>query len=151
MGRILKTAKIVLAILLLLITVSCSSTESAIIDKAPAEGIVENQRYYDLEDVVLYLKTYGELPPNYLTKKEARDRGWDSDEGNLWAVSDGAVIGGDVFGNREGILQEKEGRVYYEADVNYNGGYRGAERIVYSNDGLVFYTKDHYESFQEVE
>ena len=70
MGRILKTAKIVLAILLLLITVSCSSTESAIIDKAPAEGIVENQSYYDLEDVVLYLKTYGELPPNYLTKKK---------------------------------------------------------------------------------
>jgi len=56
-------------------------------------------------------------------------------------------IGGDRFGNREGLLPDQEGRVWYECDVNYNGGYRGAERLVYSNDGLIYYTADHYQSF----
>ncbi|WP_276648398.1 ribonuclease domain-containing protein [Trichococcus flocculiformis] len=59
-------------------------------------------------------------------------------------------IGGDCFGNREGLLPKKSGRTYYEADIDYDGGYRGAERIVYSNDGLIFYTDDHYESFEQL-
>ena len=60
------------------------------------------------------------------------------------------LIGGDYFGNREGLLPEEDGRDYFEADVNYDGGYRGAERLVYSNDGLIYYTDDHYDSFQQL-
>jgi hypothetical protein len=86
----------------------------------------------------------------FFTKKEARDLGWDSQDGNLDDVAPGMSIGGDTFGNREGILPKEKGRKYYECDVNYEGGYRGGERIVYSNDGLIFYTEDHYKSFEQL-
>ena len=100
--------------------------------------------------VAKYIHTYNKLPSNYITKKEASKLGWESDEGNLWEVTDKMSIGGDKFGNKEGLLPKKEGRIYYECDVNYEGGYRGAERIVFSNDGLIFYTDDHYESFTQL-
>jgi hypothetical protein len=106
--------------------------------------------YYLLEDVALYIHLYEQLPPNYITKSEARALGWDSQAGNLWEVAPGCVIGGDRFGNNEGLLPEAEGRDYYECDVNYDGGYRDEERIVYSDDGLIFYTADHYESFTQL-
>lgn len=112
--------------------------------------IKKGSSYYRLEDVSQYIHLYNELPPNYLTKKEASKLGWESREGNLWEVTDKGVIGGDRFGNREKILPNKSGRVYFECDVNYSGGHRGAERIVYSNDGLIFYTNDHYSTFEEV-
>ena len=92
----------------------------------------------------------GELPPNYLTKSEARKLGWDASSGNLWDVTDKGVIGGDRFGNREGNLPTKKGRQYFEADVNYEGGRRNAHRLVYSNDGLIFYTDDHYNTFEKL-
>lgn len=57
-------------------------------------------------------------------------------------------IGGDRFGNREGLLPTAKGRKYYECDIDFDGTYRGAKRIVYSNDGLIYYTEDHYESFE---
>ena len=89
---------------------------------------------------------YGELPPNYLTKSKAKKLGWDSSKGNLWDVTDKGVIGGDRFSNREGNLPDDK---YFEADVNYNGGYRGAERLVYTKDGkVIYYTGDHYDSFE---
>lgn len=112
--------------------------------------IEENQAYYTVDDVALYINTYGKLPTNYLTKSQASKLGWKSSEGNLWEVTEMGVIGGDVFGNYEGILPDEEGRKWFECDVNYNGGYRGAERIVYSNDGLIYYTSDHYESFTQL-
>ncbi|GEK92006.1 ribonuclease domain-containing protein [Alkalibacterium kapii] len=112
---------------------------------------IEADGYYSSpEDVALYLHTYDELPNNYLTKDEARKLGWKASEGNLWEVTDEMLIGGDNFGNREGLLPEEDGRDYFEADVNYDGGYRGAERLVYSNDGLIYYTDDHYDSFQQL-
>lgn len=113
------------------------------------ENIQENTPYYSAEEVAAYLVFYGELPPNYLTKNEARDLGWIAEDGNLWDVTDKMVIGGDRFGNREGLLPKAEGRQYYEADVNYYGGHRGSERLVYSNDGLIFYTDDHYDRFED--
>ncbi|GAA0357110.1 ribonuclease domain-containing protein [Alkalibacterium iburiense] len=118
----------------------------------PAEVVVDStldpDGYYSSEEeVALYLDTYGELPYNYVTKEEARELGWVASEGNLWEVTDEYLIGGDRFGNREGLLPEESGRQYFEADVNYEGGYRGAERLVYSNDGLIYYTDDHYDSF----
>ncbi len=105
---------------------------------------------YSKDDVALYLHTYGHLPDNYITKDEAFDLGWDSREGNLWDVADGMVIGGDRFGNYEGQLPKQRGRTYYECDVNYDGGYRGGERIIYSSDGLIYYTADHYKTFEQL-
>ena len=109
--------------------------------------VKKGEHYSTKDEVALYLHIYGELPDNFITKNEASKLGWDSDKGNLWEVADGMSIGGDKFGNREGLLPKAKGRQYYECDINYNGGYRGAERIVYSNDGLIYYTNDHYESF----
>jgi ribonuclease T1 len=114
------------------------------------QNIEESGRYTSKEEVALYIHTYGKLPSNFITKKEAQERGWDANKGNLWDVTDKMSIGGDVFSNREGILPKKEGRKYYECDINYEGGYRGAERIVFSNDGLIFYTDDHYKTFEQL-
>ncbi len=110
-------------------------------------GIEKNGSYTSPEDVAEYIHTFGTLPENFITKEEARELGWDNKAGNLWEVAPGKSIGGDYFGNYEGLLPEAEGRKYTECDVNYDGGYRGSERIIFSNDGLIYYTKDHYESF----
>ena len=71
-------------------------------------------------------------------------------KGNLDDVAKGKMIGGDVYRNRDGHLPQKEGRVWYEADINYTSGPRGTERILYSNDGLIFVTYDHYQTFYEI-
>ena len=113
--------------------------------------IHQGEAYNSLQEVVDYLDLYDELPPNYLTKKEAQKLGWNSSEGNLWEVAPNMSIGGDYFGNFEGLLPEKESRDYQEADIGYEGGYRGPERLVFSNDGLYFYTDDHYQSFEEIQ
>lgn len=107
----------------------------------------KNGHYYSKEDVALYLHTFGRLPSNYLTKNEAKNLGWDAQRGNLWKVTDKGVIGGDRFGNREGELPKNE--KYYEADVNYKGGHRGGERLVYTKGGkVIYYSGDHYENFE---
>lgn len=114
-----------------------------------AEGVIEQDGwYYTTEDVALYLHTYGELPENFITKKEAQSMGWDNKKGNLWDVADGMCIGGDHFGNYEGLLPEED--EYTECDVNYEGGYRGSERIIFSDDGDIYYTGDHYASFEQL-
>ncbi|MBQ2763573.1 MAG: ribonuclease [Firmicutes bacterium] len=103
--------------------------------------------YTTKEDVALYINTYGELPPNFITKNEARDLGWEG--GSLEPYAPGMCIGGDYFGNFEGLLPDAEGREYTECDINTMGAdSRGPERIVFSNDGLIYYTPDHYESFE---
>lgn len=109
--------------------------------------IDEDGWYYSAFDVSLYLYVYGHLPDNYITKDEARKLGWEG--GSVEAYAPGYAIGGDVFGNREGLLPEAPDRVYYECDVDTKGAdSRGSNRLVYSNDGLIYYTHDHYESFQ---
>lgn len=109
--------------------------------------LTENGSYSSKEDVALYIHTYGKLPSNYISKSQAKDLGWDSKKGSLWGVAKGKSIGGDRFSNRERTLPYKQGRQYYECDIDYDGGHRGAKRIVYSNDGLVYYTEDHYATF----
>ncbi len=109
--------------------------------------IVWGESYTAPEDVAEYIYLYGELPENFITKKEAGSLGWESSEGNLWEVAPGMSIGGDYFGNYEGLLPDGK---YRECDVNYDGGYRGAERIIYGEDGSVWYTDDHYESFTQL-
>lgn len=112
--------------------------------------ISENGTYSSKDEVAEYLYEFGHLPPNYLTKKEAQDLGWVASKGNLWEVAPGKSIGGDRFGNREGLLPEAPGRKYYECDIDFDGSYRNAKRIIFSNDGLIFYTEDHYESFRQL-
>ena len=102
--------------------------------------------YTTKEDVALYIHLYGKLPSNFITKSEARKLGWKS--GGLERYAPGKCIGGDTFGNREGLLPKAAGRTYKECDIDTLGkSSRGAKRIVFSNDGLIYYTDDHYESF----
>lgn len=126
-----------------------SGTETPETPEEP-EGVAPDGKYYTTDDVAEYLHTFGKLPENFITKDKAEDLGWVSSKGNLWEVTDRMVIGGDRFGNREGLLPSKKGRTWYECDVNYEGGFRGGERIVFSNDGLIYYTKDHYASFKKL-
>lgn len=103
--------------------------------------------YYSKDEVALYIHTYGCLPGNFVTKAEAEDAGWSG--GSVEKYIPGAAIGGNRFGNREGLLPDAPGRTWTECDINTNGASgRGAERIVFSNDGLIYYTNDHYESFE---
>jgi len=107
----------------------------------------EDGSYTTKEDVALYIHTYGRLPDNFITKKEAEKLGWPG--GSLEPYAPGMCIGGSHFGNYEGLLPEKEGRKYTECDIDTLGAEkRGAKRIVFSNDGLIYYTDDHYESFE---
>ena len=116
------------------------------------EFAVEEDGWYDsMEFVAVYLDTYDKLPDNYLTKKEAQSLGWVSNKGNLWEVAYGCSIGGDRFGNYEGLLPDKKGRKWTECDIDFEGKYRNGKRIVFSSDGLIYYTDDHYESFDEIE
>jgi len=102
--------------------------------------------YDDKDRVALYLHLFGELPPHFITKKQAQDLGWSG--GEVEDFRQGAAIGGDRFGNYEGLLPKKKGRTYYECDIGTVGKRsRGAKRIIFSNDGLIYYTDDHYESF----
>lgn len=112
----------------------------------PTPAIEEEGWFYDAENVALYLHVYGHLPDNYITKSEANALGWRS--GSVERVAPGYAIGGDYFQNREGLLPKKDGRQYYECDIDTDGGKsRGSKRIVFSNDGLIYYTTDHYRSF----
>ena len=97
-----------------------------------------------------WLKNYQRLPDNYITKEDALDSGWIPGKGNFDVVLPGKVVGGSVYYNRNGHLPSAAGRIWYEADINYSGGFRGPDRILYSNDGLIFVTYDHYESFVEI-
>ena len=122
-------------------------TEAATQPPDSESDIIWGESYTTAEDVAEYIYLYGELPENFITKKEAGKMGWESSEGNLWEVAPGMSIGGDYFGNYEGLLPEGN---YRECDINYDGGYRGAERIIYGDDGSVWYTDDHYESFTQL-
>lgn len=114
----------------------------------PAPAVDEDGWYDSKEDVALYIHLYGHLPDNYVTKREAQDMGW-SGGGVERYTGEGTAIGGSRFGNYEGLLPEAKGRSYTECDIGTVGGSsRGAKRIVFSNDGLIYYTGDHYQSFE---
>lgn len=111
------------------------------------ETLDEDGWYTTKEDVALYLHLYGHLPDNFITKKEAQDLGWSG--GSLEPYAPGCSIGGSRFGNYEGLLPDKNGRTWTECDIDTMGASkRGAKRIIFSNDGLIYYTGDHYESFE---
>ena len=124
---------------------STATPEPAAEPEVPA--IDEYGTYTTKEDVALYIHVYGKLPENFITKKEAEALGWPG--GELEPYAPGKCIGGSRFGNYEGLLPDKEGRKWTECDIDTLGAKkRGAKRIVFSNDGLIYYTDDHYESFE---
>ena len=127
-------------------SIEVNDKESAAETDEKAISIDENGTYTSKEDVALYINTYGKLPSNYITKKEAKKLGWEG--GSLEEYAPGKSIGGDYFGNYEELLPEKKGREYHECDIDTKGKKkRGAKRIIYSNDGLIYYTDDHYKTF----
>lgn len=122
---------------------AASAAETAEQPNAPP---AEDGSYSSRDDVALYIHTYGRLPGNFITKSEARELGWSG--GSVEQYAPGMCIGGDRFGNYEGLLPEKKGRTYTECDIDTLGqSSRGAKRIIFSNDGLIYYTDDHYASF----
>ncbi len=134
--------------LLLFMSVGCSQ----VIPQMPGTSVTESSinvdgSYTSKEDVALYIHLYGHLPPNFITKKEAEKLGWTG--GSLEPFAPGMCIGGSYFGNYEGLLPQQEGRSYTECDIDTLGAdKRGSKRIVFSNDGLIYYTEDHYQSFE---
>ena len=132
------------------VTAAPADTEAPADPEVPEETeepgpIIEPQQIAD------YLFEHGELPENFITKQEAKDLGWDSYVNYVSDVAPGMSIGGDYFGNYEGKLPRVKGRKYYECDCWYTGGKRNQYRIIYSNDGHVWYTEDHYNTFTEME
>ncbi len=114
--------------------------------RATASPVSEDGAYFDKDRVALYIHLYGRLPSNFINKDEARKLGWEG--GSVEKFAPGRAIGGDHFGNYEGVLPDKQGRRYTECDIDTRGASsRGAKRIVFSNDGLVYYSSDHYETF----
>ena len=145
-----KIVSLFLTLLLIGSLTACGNIPVPLPDDRPVadatESLPEDGVYTTKDDVALYIHLYGHLPDNFITKDEARDLGWSG--GSLEPYAPGKCIGGSHFGNYEGLLPEADGRSYTECDINTMGAdSRGAERIVFSNDGLIYYTNDHYESF----
>jgi len=152
-----QTVELAADVALALLEETETAEQTELLQSEPAETIQPEQQetaaldedgwYTTKEDVALYLHTYGRLPDNFMTKSEARKLGWES--GGLDPYADGMSIGGDRFGNYEGLLPDAEGRKWTECDIDtMHAEVRGAKRIVFSNDGLIYYTEDHYESFE---
>ena len=165
MGRFLKTAAILIAMLAFALGIAgcgvIDDLETAFenADEARAQNehveaspsvISEAEEYSTKDEVALYIHSFGHLPSNYVSKTKAHRAGWVNTEGNLWDVLPGTSIGGSDFYDDDNQLPYESGRRWKECDVNYEGGYRGPERLVYSNDGLIYYTGDHYKTFERL-
>lgn len=116
----------------------------------PDITVEKNGTYTDKDHVALYIHQYGKVPSNYVTKTKARKAGWVQEEGNLDEVLPGKSIGGGGFYNDDHMMPDAPGREWFECDIDYQGGFRNAKRIVYSNDGLIYYTNDHYKTFERL-
>ena len=134
-----RALKIILALFLALTLAACAAVSMP----NPAGS------YTSKRDVAEFLHVYGQLPGNFITKAEAQALGWPG--GDLSKYAPGKSIGGDRFGNYEGQLPTAKGRKYFECDIDFDGKFRNAKRIIFSNDGLIFYTEDHYTTFEEIE
>ena len=159
------TRKILVWLLALLVLLTLSGCNKAVPDvpmtASPAPAVSQTEKpeakaaideegaFTSARDVAAYLQAYNKLPPNFITKAQARKLGWSG--GDLRPYARDKSIGGDRFGNYEGLLPAKKGRQYYECDIDTLGkSARGAKRLVYSNDGLIYYTTDHYKSFTQL-
>lgn len=139
-----------IAVLLLALLTGCTQYAADFLRnlavESTAASVTQDGEYTSRDDVALYIHLYGELPDNYITKSQASKLGWNG--GNLWDDAPGKSIGGDRFGNYEKLLPE--GKSYRECDIDYQGGARNAKRIVFSDDGYIYYTEDHYASFEQL-
>ena len=147
MNKLMKKLGVLSLVLLILTAFAACGTPADVSSTDAISGLDYEGIYTSADDVAAYLHVYGELPGNFITKAEARSLGWNG--GGLEDYAPGCCIGGDKFGNYEGSLPEADGRRYFECDINTLGkSSRGAERLVFSNDGLIYYTADHYETFE---
>lgn len=147
---------VILLILAILIGVGVyfkwhSRQQADIIGQTVAPTAVHNiDKLTAQQNVVNYLRQYHRLPDFYITKRKARQSGWDPRAGNLCQVMPGKAIGGDRYNNREKLLPAAPDRQWYEADINYHCGHRASDRLLYSSDGLIYVTLDHYKTFSRV-
>ncbi len=148
--KILKRVLILLIAATLVLSASALAGAKAIRVDAAQYAVEESGAYTSMAEVAVYLSVYGRLPDNYITKREAQALGWDNRAGNLDEVAPGKSIGGDRFGNYEGTLPDAKGRTWTECDIDSDGGYRNGLRIVFSSDGLIYYSDDHYTTFTQV-
>ncbi|MGN7783143.1 ribonuclease domain-containing protein [Niabella sp. 22666] len=145
-----KLSYILLALLLAGAFLFCKGKPQSGGGTAVNDSTVQSIDQLTREDLVVsYVKKHQQLPAYYIKKSEAREKGWDAATGNLCDVLPGKAIGGDVFSNREGSLPAAEKRKWFEADLNYKCGRRNADRLLYSSDGLIYVTHDHYKTFQQ--
>jgi hypothetical protein len=140
------TVRIVLLALLFAAPALARAPGDELRDFARAAGLRDADAFVD---TVTSLRRDGTLPPRYVTKSEAARKGWRPGD-DLCRIAPGKAIGGDRFGNREGRLPSARGRIWYEADLDFACGRRGAKRLIWSNDGLIYVTTDHYQTFREV-
>jgi len=138
-------------LVLALLIGGCIFFKSNLESQSPAkEDITRRIDKLTREEVVVpYVRKNKKLPEYYVTKHQATERGWEPSKGNLCEIWPGKAIGGDAFYNREKQLPTAPGRKWFEADLNYNCGRRNANRLLYSNDGLIYVTYDHYKTFQK--
>ena len=122
-----------------------NAVNSSEVNSSPSRNTENIDELTNENKVINYVKATRHLPDYYVTKSEAKKNGWVPSKGNLCDVLPGKAIGGDKFSNREKNLPGNE--QYFEADVNYNCGNRNADRIVFTKNGDVYLTKDHYKSF----
>ncbi|CNG98089.1 putative ribonuclease [Yersinia thracica] len=125
--------------------------QSPDLERPPLSAPASIEQLTQQQQVVKYLQAHHRLPDFYITKQQAREKGWNPKDGNLCKVLPGKAIGGDRFSNRERQLPDAKGRNWREADVNYRCGHRGTDRLLYSNDGLIYLTQDHYKHFIRME
>jgi ribonuclease T1 len=141
-----------LVALLLVLAGTASTRDAHAFETGPLHAFAQRAGLSDAEgfvEAVASLRDAKKLPPRYITKKDAESVGW-KPGADLCRVAPGRVIGGDPFFNREKRLPDRAGRRWYEADLEPQCGRRGAKRLVWSGDGLIFVTTDHYASFIEV-
>jgi hypothetical protein len=137
--------------LLLLLGASAFGVAQRVAEPQPLAAFAQRAGLRDVGpfvETVHSLRADRRLPPRYVTKSQARGHGWHG--GGLCAIWPGHVIGGDVMRNFGGKLPDASGRSYYEADLDGDCHSRGPKRLVFSNDGLIFVTTDHYNSFTPV-
>ncbi|OWF82208.1 ribonuclease [Yersinia rohdei] len=125
--------------------------QSSDVESPRSSASVSIEQLTQHQQVIKYLQAHHRLPDFYITKQQAREQGWNPKDGNLCKVLPGKAIGGDRFSNRERQLPDAKGRNWHEADVNYRCGHRGSDRLLYSNDGLIYLTQDHYKHFIRME
>ena len=158
-GKLMRLFSIALLALLPIMLISCShgvsiyhseEHETSASIQISSIAIQEDGHYTSKDEVAAYINEYGHLPSNFISKTKARDAGWDAQDGTLHDVCPGKSISGSRFHNDDGLLPDKDGRIWTECDIDYHGGHRGAKRIVFSNDGLIYYTQDHYRTFERL-